>query len=177
MQLVTVSKPSDLINCIPISRQITDIDKDGKSSGYNKVAGHILNALSETFLSIGCECTAKQLKLFTDDLMDKYRLDSIEDILECLKNGRQGNYGNNYGKLNMIVITDWMDQHLESKYREREKKEQNEKKKNASEIPTIDYKAYRERLERERNDVPGKREKYITPEEIQRELKKYKPKT
>ena len=51
----------------------------------------------------------------TEDLVDKYKYDSIEDIQQALKKGRRGDYGRIYGKINMIVISEWMEKHLELK--------------------------------------------------------------
>lgn len=56
-----------------------------------------------------------KLQLLVEDLTDKYKYDSIEDIQQCLKNGRRGDYGPTYGKFNMIVITEWMSKHLDRK--------------------------------------------------------------
>ena len=62
-----------------------------------------------------------------DDLIDQYKTDSLEDIREALKKGRRGHYGNNYGKLNMIVISGWMKLHLEEKAKAREAQIQKQK--------------------------------------------------
>ena len=61
-----------------------------------------------------------KLQLLVEDLTDKYKYDSIEDIQQCLKNGRRGDYGPTFGKFNMIVISEWMSKHLDRKSAARE---------------------------------------------------------
>lgn len=68
-----------------------------------------------------------KMQLLVEDLVDKYKFDSIEDIQQCLKKGRRGDYGPTYGKLNMIIISGWMEKHLELKAAAREN--QNDKAK------------------------------------------------
>lgn len=70
--------------------------------------------------AIDVPLTNEQSEILVDDIIDVYKWDSIEDIQICLKNGRQGKYGKTYGKLNMIVFSEWMAKHLEDKAYARE---------------------------------------------------------
>lgn len=64
---------------------------------------------------LGIDLSNYQIQVLTEDLIDVYKWDSIEDIQICLRNGRQGKYGPTYNKLNMVIIQDWMSKHLEEK--------------------------------------------------------------
>jgi len=61
------------------------------------------------------------LQMLVEDIVEKYSTDSVEDVQQCLKKGRRGNYGTTYNKMNMIVISDWMSKHLQEKAQAREK--------------------------------------------------------
>lgn len=58
----------------------------------------------------------------TEDIFDVYKYDSVEDIIHCLKQARQGAYTHipNYGKFNMPVFRLWMSEHLDKKYQAKE---------------------------------------------------------
>jgi len=81
-------------------------------------------------IGLGIELSNYESQILIDDIVDKYKFDSIEDVQVCLKNGRQGKYGTTYNKLNMVVISDWMFKHLEDKAAAREKAYQEYKKEN-----------------------------------------------
>lgn len=72
-------------------------------------------------MQVGTELTPDTIEVMAEDLIDCYKLDSLEDIAEALKKGRQGRYGKIYGKLNGIVLGEWMNKHLEEKAAAREK--------------------------------------------------------
>jgi len=61
------------------------------------------------------DLSSQAIKAIVGDIIDTYKWDSIEDIILCLKNGRKGMYGTNYGKMTMIVFSQWMKQHLTEK--------------------------------------------------------------
>lgn len=72
------------------------------------------------------------------DILDKYKTDSLEDVRECLKKGRQGYYSDSrdsvtYGKLNMEVISKWMGHHLEEKSAAREQQVREERERSEEE--------------------------------------------
>lgn len=77
-------------------------------------------ALSRCAFQIGVDLTPSQVSLIVEDIIEKYKLDSVEDVVEALKKGRRGNYGTTYNSLNMIIISKWMGFHLEEKARARE---------------------------------------------------------
>ncbi len=63
---------------------------------------------------------------FVDMIMDKYKLESIEDILMCLRDGRLGKYKKPFGVLDPVTFGEWMVEHLDRKYQiiEDQKKQQ-----------------------------------------------------
>lgn len=115
-ELRIITKPSDTLTCKPIINDDREAEK------------HVLAGLMKCRDSLGLSIDLGILQTIAEDLVDKYKYESIEDIMYCLKKGRQGYYGNNYNKLNLIVISEWMGKHLEEKAREREKIIQNRKK-------------------------------------------------
>jgi len=56
--------------------------------------------------------SSQAVKILVGDMIKKYDHESLEDILCCLKDGRNGKFGEIYGKFNMIVFTKWMKEHL-----------------------------------------------------------------
>jgi len=66
--------------------------------------------------------SGQAVKLLVSDMIKKYEYDSLEDILCCLRDGRNGKFGEIYGKFNMIVFSEWMRKHLDEKTGLREAK-------------------------------------------------------
>lgn len=89
--------------------------------GSKDVEVLILASVNKCIQSLDIEMDNSTVSILVEDIVEKFKYDSIEDIQLCLKKGRQGNYGPVYGKINMIIVTEWMAKHLEEKSREREK--------------------------------------------------------
>jgi hypothetical protein len=107
-QLIQITKTSDLLKAKPINEQIIKF-------GRNEVNIQISNSVFKCAIGLNIELTNFQSQILIEDIVDKYKYDSIEDIQQCLKNGRRGDYGKTYGKFNMEVISGWMSKHLEAK--------------------------------------------------------------
>lgn len=67
-------------------------------------------------LNLGYTLNDSQVKRIVEDLVDKYRTESIEDFMLAFKNALQGQYGTIY-RLDSAVIFGWMDQYLDDKYK------------------------------------------------------------
>lgn len=80
--------------------------------------------------SLGIDMSPDQIKVLTEDIMEVYPVESVEDITYCLRQGRQGAYNDipTYGKFNMLIFKQWMARHLDRKYEAKEKQLQAEKK-------------------------------------------------
>ncbi len=88
------------------------------------VQAQVIGALSKCSEAMQISLSDNAMKIITEDLIDMYKYESIQDIIDCLKAGRRGVYGiNSYGKLNLELITKWMAVYLDAKYLEREKVE------------------------------------------------------
>jgi hypothetical protein len=111
--IIQVTKTSDLLQCKPITAQIL---KHGRSQVNLVVAASVNRCLE----GLDIDLPNDKIQLLIEDIVDVFKFDSIEDIQICLKNGRQGKYGKTYGKLNMIIIQEWMAQHLDRKAQARE---------------------------------------------------------
>lgn len=87
-----------------------------------------------------------RLKDLASDLIEVYKYDSLEDLRECLKNGRRGIYGfghNKRGFISMILLREWMQKYLDKKSEIREKEIEN-KKVSAADIENFDAKKFYE---------------------------------
>ena len=107
-------------------------------------------AVEKCFIALSVPADDVKVRILCEDIVDVYKYDSIEDIIEALKNGRRGLYGKNYAKLDMIVFSEWMANHLEVKASIREKELSKLKAKNLEiQSAEIDYDAYRKRMANE----------------------------
>lgn len=122
-----------------------------KEHGKQNVLTEISISIRTCALALNITLSEIQLVTLCNDVIDVYHHDSIEDVRECLKMGRRGVYGfghNSRNSLNMILISEWMQKHLEKKAIEREKLH----KKNMitkEPLQNVDYKAYHIRMEQE----------------------------
>ena len=81
--------------------------------------------------------------------MDVYKWESIEDVIQVMKEIRQGKHGKTYNKLDMTIIQEAMSKHLDKKAALREKQHHNIKKVSQEEIKEIDYEKYKARMKKE----------------------------
>ena len=56
--------------------------------------------------------------LFIEAILEKYKAESLNDILICLRNGRNGFYKKPFGVLDPSTFSEWMTEHLEKKYKQ-----------------------------------------------------------
>lgn len=120
----------------------------------------ILMSVEKCAEQLNISLSQNQAVTLSDDLIEVYSHDSVEDITECLKNGRRGEYGfghNSRNSLNMILIREWMSLHLEDKAIEREKVNKKSKMSNKEPLQNVDYEEYKIRSEKE--DKEKKEEK------------------
>ncbi len=121
-----------------------------KNYGIEEVTKKIMLALSKCIEGLGIQMTPSSLEMLSTDVIDVYSCDSIEDVIEALKAGRQGKYGTTYNKLNMVVVNEWMFNQLEAKAILRENEHNKLKSQDMPELPNVDYKAFKKRKEEER---------------------------
>lgn len=138
--MTQITKTTDLLyGCKPIYLQIKEHSIEPVK---NKVAGFLVKCSTQ----LGLACDPSFIQILAEDLIDKYKYDSIEDIAECLKKGRQGYYGTSYNKLTMIVITDWMHKFLYEKENERVKHIKQTYQTSKEPLKVVDYEAFKERI-------------------------------
>lgn len=97
-------------------------------------------------MSLNIKMNSLQLETLCEDIMDSYPYDSLEDVREVLKNARQGVYGFGHesrGAITMILIRDWMSQHLEKKARILESKHNKQKLSDKTIYKTVDYEKFK----------------------------------
>ena len=138
---LTHGKTHEILTAKPIFLQIKE---------HNQIQVLQLVSLWLVKLSDAIGDTLKEnpsrLKDLAQDLIEVYKYDSLEDIRECLKNGRRGVYGfghNKRGFISMMLLREWMEKHLDKKAELREKELQ-AKKIEATELENFDAKKFYE---------------------------------
>lgn len=124
-----------------------------REHGANLVKAEIVFSIQKCINALGIEMDNSDLSTLAEDILDVYKYDSVEDVIQCLKKGRQGTYGlgyNNRRSLNMLIIREWMSKHLEEKATAREKALSEHKAKVTEYTNDANfYKAYKERMAKE----------------------------
>jgi hypothetical protein len=131
------------------------------------VKEYLYAAVSKCGMGLGISMNQMQVITLVEDIIDVYLYDAIEDVVLALKKGRQGDFGNTYNKLNMVVVKQWMAYVLEEKAIEREK-QNNAMKIQSDPLPGVDYEAYKARMAEEANKPKEK-----TPSELEYEAYKF----
>lgn len=72
-------------------------------------------------LNLKYTMNGNQIKILVEDLVDRFKNESIEDFILVFKNARQGQYGEIY-RLDSAVVFGWMEQYLDEKYQALEDK-------------------------------------------------------
>lgn len=124
-----------------------------KEYGEENVLVVIRMAVEKCIIGLNISMADEQVVTLCEDILEKYEFDSLEDVKECLKKGRQGYYGFGHesrSALTMILITNWMGQHLEKKSQARESSLTIEKQKHLEATSEeIDYSKYKNRIKQE----------------------------
>lgn len=93
-------------------------------------------------LNLKWNLTDNQIKTIVEDLIDKYKNESLEDFILVFKKARQGEFGELY-RLDSAVIFGWMEAYLSEKYEILERKMMAEKENiYKSEIPNSEKHRY-----------------------------------
>ena len=132
--------------------------------GTEHVLALIAEAVEKTRTALNIQMSPKQVEMLTDDIYELYQTESIEDVLECLKAGRKGYYGqgfNQRGTFNMFLVKDWMQQHLDSKIAAREQKFEEDNRFDNVKLPKIDYEAYK--LNKEKTKPKPEEKQIVNP--------------
>ena len=86
-----------------------------------------------------------QLKLTAELLYDAFPNESLQDFQLCFRKGLTGQYGTLYS-MDVTVLSGWMGKYLDEKYNYVE----NFNPHKAEDVPDVDYKKFKERLDEER---------------------------
>ena len=104
----------------------------------------VMTAISKCIISLGIEMQKETMLVLAEDIIAKFPNESLEDVFECLRRGRRGDFGfghNTRKHLNMLVISEWMEKLLELKSLEMEKLHQKTKHKEIEMPPLSKEKA------------------------------------
>jgi hypothetical protein len=135
--MMMITKTTDLLLATRITDQLAEF---GEDIVINEVKKWVVKC------SASLDIAMDQIKIETlaEDMVAKYPQDSLEDLRETLIKGRRGYFKGKdkktYGKLNMEVISEWMDVHLEDKAiaRENEQRQSIEPEHKVVEVRLID---------------------------------------
>ncbi len=92
------------------------IKKLDKVNGRMNLRKAIAVQLINTSNLLGVQLEDDIIMLLSDTIIDKYLFDSWEDVIVCLHKASHGSYPF-WGKIEMSVISKWMELHLEDKAR------------------------------------------------------------
>ena len=146
--LTVTNSPADLLKCEPIALQI-------KKHGRKPLIATVIEWLNSLANGLDINLPPERAIMIASDLIEVYTFDSLEDLREVLKKARQGVYGwgmEKRGVLNMIIIREWMAEHLERKAIEREKASEAAKDKTRPILEAVDYEAYKIRDAQEKKE-------------------------
>ena len=159
MSLRQCSESKQVFNTLVKLEQNLTIERslsDGKLMIYEgkklDLIREIIRVL-EFFLKVtGKEMEDFQVQILAGDLYEKFKHDTLEDVILMFKMARQGDFGKVY-KLDNFEVMDWANRYLEKKSEERERILRSKKE--------------------SKNEEPQKDEKYFheLPQELQEELR------
>lgn len=90
--------------------------------GFKEVALRIKKELEKINTLYGYNVNENYYILFVDMIIDTYKFESMDDVVMCLTDGRNGKYGRPFKQLDPATFQfDWMSKHLEKKAIAREK--------------------------------------------------------
>ena len=91
--------------------------------GFKAVAERITKELESINVLYGFKVNEAYYLLFVEFIIQTYKFESMNDIVMCLTNGKNGKYGKPFSQLDPATFQNtWMSQHLEQKAIARERK-------------------------------------------------------
>lgn len=118
LQTVPIFKPADLIGTIPIAVHLR------KANTKVLILNEIRISLEKCAMGLGIKMSDYQFEILSTDILEVYQYDSLEDVQQCLKKARQGEYSFEHFKrdvISMPLFRHWMSCHLDDKAAIREK--------------------------------------------------------
>lgn len=157
LSLIPVTNNIDLLKCKRIEQQL-------KAHSLNSVLLEVGKYLDKCLMGLNISMETENKVLLCQDIIQKYKGDSLEDIRECFLNGRQGTYGFGHESrhtVTMQVFTLWMNQHLGKKIDARERQTELRRAKSvAAGKELIDrnefYRAFKERAAKAKEEDANK---------------------
>jgi len=158
------------LKCAPIMKQI-------RTHGKDAVVMEVLKGVVNCATGLGITIPQEQAVMLSNDIIEVYACDSIEDCLTVLKNARQGKYGFGHETRRTITMqhfAEWMSQHLEKKSQARENELNKIKNDVPDKYPEVDYEKYKARKALEQEDKRGRFEKHRDKIHKEEEYQKFK---
>lgn len=121
------------------------------------VAVQITNLIDGVNIDQRLNIQGHQVPFIAAQLVEQYPTESLEDFVLCFKRGATGFYGTIFN-LDASVLNLWMKAYLEEKYSLIEAEHTKAKKQEMEALGTVDYKAFIERKEQEKQQAVKKPE-------------------
>ncbi len=123
-ELVAIEKTLSLDIAIQSKKNIQHI-RENEKLAIKTITG-ILIMFNEYF-NVGSKMSEIQAIQTASLFLEQYPVDSIEDLILCLKKAKLGQYGKIYNKIDGSMIFEWFGKYLDEKYQRLEQIKQNEK--------------------------------------------------
>lgn len=102
------------------------VKSHGMELPLSALSGIIL-LTTEFFAGSGTQMSPTQSIQTAALLLESYPAETIEDVMLCFKNAKQGKYGKIYNRIDGQIIFEWFRQYLDEKYEYLEQKRHQEK--------------------------------------------------
>ena len=97
------------------------LKKVEKEHGKGVTVQMILQIVMDGVNAIGLEVTDKQLEIFSEDFLEVYYTDSLEDLVMMFKYLRRGELGTIYNRLDVPTLFEAYKKYLDKKWERKEK--------------------------------------------------------
>lgn len=124
IELVKVEKQVTLEKAITGKKNYLHL-KDNEELAVRSVTGLLL--MFSEYFNVSSTFTEVQAVQTASLFLEEYPVESIEDLILCLKNAKLGKYGKIYNRIDGSMLFEWFSKYLDEKYSFIEEKRHNEK--------------------------------------------------
>lgn len=146
----------------------TTINRTVKQYGEDTVTAIVVNIISQKMelFNVHTRMNTAQIIFFADAFIEKYKWDSLEDLVVCLNKAAMGEFGEIKYSIDPQKVFGWLTIHFEEKSQQREAKAIKEKHTFIEKQPTNELAA--EWCKKIREELKAKEPKKLTLDEVRR---------